>query len=82
MQLRREGPYRQPAPARAAALDARRPLSHRVLAVGVAVAGVALLSLPVVALARQPFSFYATLVTGALAAWTAVLWVRIAFAAD
>jgi hypothetical protein len=42
---------------------------------------VVVLAAPVVALAMQPFSFYATLVTGALAACTAVTLLRIGCAA-
>lgn len=80
--LRREGPYRQPATARAGALDARPPLSRQLLAFAALAVALGALAAPVVALAAQPFSTYATLVTGALAAWTAVAVLRVAFSTD
>ena len=82
LNLRREGPYRQPATARAGALDARPPLSRQLLAFAALAVALVALAAPVVALAAQPFSTYATLVAGALAAWTGVVLLRIALSAD
>ena len=70
----REGPYRQPA---MAASEPAPALARQVLMLAAACVAFVLLAAPVVALAMQPFSFYASLVTGALAALTAVTLFRI-----
>jgi hypothetical protein len=79
--LLREGPYRQPAASRGTSSEPPAP-ARQLLTITVTAIVLALLAAPVAALASQPFSFYATLVTGALAAWTAVAWILIGFAAD
>ena len=70
----REGPYRQPAMAVAEPAPALARQAFTLVGAGVALV---LLAAPVVAIALQPFSFFATLVTGASAAFTAVALLRI-----
>ncbi|HEY4015197.1 MAG TPA: hypothetical protein VGM06_17760 [Polyangiaceae bacterium] len=77
----REGPYRQLAAHRGGPSDAAPAIGRQALLVACACLLMLLLAVPVVALAEQPFSLYATLVTGALAALTAVTLIRIGFAA-
>ena len=72
----REGPYRQPATVR----QAVRPplaLARQALALAFACLVLLLLAAPVVVLAIQPVSLYATLVAGTLAAWSGIALVRI-----
>jgi hypothetical protein len=78
----REGPYRQPAFPRAGATDPAPPLVRQALLVAAAGVLLVVLAAPVLALAAQPFSFYATLVAGVLAALTAATLLRIGFAAS
>jgi hypothetical protein len=73
----REGPYRQPAASRGGASEPSPALARQALMLAGACILLVVLGAPVVALAIQPFSFYATLVTGALAACTAVTLFRI-----
>jgi len=77
----REGPYRLPAASRGGASEPAPALVRQALMLAGALLLLVLLAAPVVALALQPFSFYATLVTGALAACTAVTLLRIGCAA-
>ncbi|MGD0526797.1 MAG: hypothetical protein ABSE49_16745 [Polyangiaceae bacterium] len=77
-----EGPYRQPASPRTGATDPAAPLARQALLVAATGVLLVLLAAPVLALAAQPFSFYATLVTGVLATLTAVTLLRIGFAAS
>ena len=77
----REGPYRQSAASRGAASEPAPALVRQALMIAGGCILLVLLAAPVVALAMQPFSFYATLVTGALAACTAVTLLRIGCAA-
>ena len=78
----REGPYRQPASPRGAGTDPAPPLGRQALLFAATCLLLVLLAAPVLALAAQPFSFYETLVTGVLAALTAVTLLRIGFAAS
>jgi hypothetical protein len=64
-----------------AASEPAPALARQALTLAAACVALVLLAAPVVALAMQPFSFYASLVTGALAALTAVTLFRIACAA-
>ena len=77
----REGPYRQPAASRGGPSEPGPALVRQALVFAAACILVVVLAAPVVALAMQPFGFYATLVTGALAACTAVTLLRIGCAA-
>jgi hypothetical protein len=76
-----EGPYRQPAASRTTASEPAPALARQALLLAAGGVLLVVLAAPVVALAVQPFSFYATLVTGALAALTAVTLFRIGCAA-
>jgi len=76
-----ERPYRQPASPRDAASEPRPALARQALLLAGACVLLVLLAAPVLALAMQPLSFYATLVTGAFAALTAVTLFRIGCAA-